>query len=141
MGRWAVFWLAAAVTAVAALALPACGGDDDDAGGDAGGSGGGTVPDDVVAIDDDPAEVDALDNSFDAPAIRVPTGTTVRWTNAGQQDHDVVPAGGDGWGVEADGFHPGDVYEHTFDEPGAYGYYCTIHGTADRGMIGVVVVE
>jgi plastocyanin len=99
-----------------------------------------TLPEEVVDVTGDPAEVVALDNTFDAEGIRVAAGTTVRWVNNGRQDHDVVAVQGD-WGAEVDEFHPGDAYEHTFAEPGTYNYYCTIHGTADRGMVGVVVVE
>ncbi len=101
----------------------------------------GTVPDDVVAVDTDPAEITALDNTFDERAIRVRAGTTVRWTNHGHQDHDIVPAEGRDWGVDAGDFGPGATYEHRFDRPGTYNYYCTIHGTAARGMVGVVVVN
>src|SRR5215207_4918866 len=131
--------------------LVACGGDGSDGGGLASGQDGGpattaaghpdvTLPDEVVAIETDPADVTAFDNSFEAAGIRVPTGTTVRWTNRGHQDHDVLAVEGE-WGVEVTGFHPGGTYAHTFDRPGTYSYYCTIHGTAARGMVGVVVVE
>jgi plastocyanin len=145
-----------AAVVVLGLGLGACGGDDDSAGGDrlsGGDQGAGAEPEgnggeeqppppeDVVDVDTDPADVRAIDNTFDAEAIRVPAGTTVRWTNRGRQDHDVVPAEGDAWGVPVEDFAPGAVYEHTFDQPGTYSYYCTIHGTAARGMVGAVVVE
>jgi plastocyanin len=144
------------VAAALALSVGACGGDDDGDGlasasettADAAGEGSGgssdpdvTMPDEVLPVTGDPAEVTALDNSFDAVGISVPAGTTVRWTNRGRQDHDVIPVEGDAWGAEVEQFHPGDTYEHTFAEPGTYNYYCTIHGTAARGMVGVVVVE
>jgi plastocyanin len=67
-------------------------------------------------------------------------GTTVVWTNRGRNEHDVLPAEGDGWGVEVEDFQPGDVYRHAFDEPGTYHYYCSIHGTTTEGMVGAVVV-
>ncbi|HEX6236038.1 MAG TPA: plastocyanin/azurin family copper-binding protein [Acidimicrobiales bacterium] len=94
-----------------------------------------------VVIDTDPAEVTALDNTFVDQVVQVSAGTTVRWTNQGRQDHDIAPVEPDGWGVEPDEFGPGDVYEYSFDEPGTYEYYCTLHGTAERGMIGTVIVE
>jgi plastocyanin len=140
-----------AVVAVVLVPLAGCGGDDDggdrlssssgESGGSGSGSGGGTVPEHVVAVDTDPAEVTALDNTFNDEAIRVHAGTTVRWTNHGHQDHDIAPAEGHGWGADVGDFAPGDVYEYTFDQVGTYNYYCTIHGTAARGMVGVVVVE
>jgi plastocyanin len=144
----------AAALLVAAAGVAGCGGDDDEASGlaaDGGagttaGVGGGdgpeiTLPDEIVAVSGDPAEVTALDNSFADVGISVPAGTTVRWTNRGRQDHDVIPVEGDAWGAEVEQFHPGDTYEYTFTEPGTYNYFCTIHGTAARGMVGVVVVE
>jgi plastocyanin len=145
-----------------ALATAACGGDD---GGGAGLSGGAqgdtesdtdssdvngsansdiTLPDEIVELTGSPAEVRAIDNTFDAEGVRVAAGTTIRWTNQGRQDHDVVPAGEtepETWGADLDEFHPGDTYEHTFTEPGTYNYYCTIHGTEAKGMVGVVIVE
>jgi plastocyanin len=145
-------WALAAVVAVVLVPLAGCGGDDgggdrlSSSSGESGASGasgesGGSVPEHVVAVDTDPADVTALDNTFNDEAIRVHSGTTVRWTNHGRQDHDIAPAEGRDWGAEVGDFAPGDVYEHTFDSPGTYNYYCTIHGTAARGMVGVVVVE
>jgi plastocyanin len=98
------------------------------------------VPDDVVVVDGPSAQVTALDNTFRVPDIQVKPGTTVTWTNKGRNDHDVRPAEGDAWGVGADGFMPGGVYSTTFDRPGVYHYYCSIHGTAASGMVGTVVV-
>jgi plastocyanin len=126
--------------------LAACGDDDDSAGGDAGlstsdGSTDDSVPEDVVVIDTDPAEVTALDNSFRPENIEVPAGTEVVWTNKGRNEHNVLHVDGDDWVVEVDDFQPGATYAHTFDEPGVYRYYCSIHGTSDAGMIGTIVVS
>src|ERR671910_126952 len=149
--------LAAALAGLllAGAALSACGGDDsgDDAGDGglsasdgaaAGGPDAGApdagAPDDAVVIATDPAPVSALDNSFTPEDIEVEAGTEVVWTNKGRNEHNALHVDGDGWGVEADDFQPGDVYSHTFDEPGVYRYYCSIHGSTDAGMIGTVVV-
>jgi plastocyanin len=114
------------------------GGGDDDGGDDDGGD----LPavDDAVVMEGDEVAVTSLDNTFRAPAIQVRPGTTVVWTNKGRNEHDVLPAGGDRWGVEVEDFQPGDVYRHAFDEPGTYHYYCSIHGTTTEGMVGAVVV-
>ena len=98
------------------------------------------APDDVVVIDGTTAAVQSLDNTFRPPNIQVQPGTTVTWTNDGRNEHDVLPVEGDAWGVEVEEFQPGDAYEHTFDEPGVYDYYCSIHGTTTAGMVGTVVV-
>jgi plastocyanin len=85
-------------------------------------------------------QVSSIDNNFRAENIQVAPGTTITWTNDGRNQHDVLPVEGDAWGVEVEGFQPGDDYEHTFTEPGVYHYYCSIHGTTTAGMIGTVVV-
>lgn len=116
----------------------ACGGDDD--------SGAEAIElEDVMVMEGAAVEVTALDNSFNHQNIQVAPGTRVTWENQGRQDHDIVRVddggGGEEWGVDRADFAPGDVYERTFDEPGTYRYYCSLHGTADAGMIGAVVVE
>jgi plastocyanin len=134
-----------------ALVLTGCGGDDDtaEADGDGGGLAGETdtggdpaeVPDDVVVMEGTAVTVPTLDNIFRPEAIQVAPGTTVTWRNDGRNEHDVLPVEGDEWGIEVEGFQPGDTYSHTFDEPGVYEYYCSIHGTTTAGMIGTLVVE
>jgi plastocyanin len=86
-------------------------------------------------------EVTTLDNTFVEEEVNVAVGTEVVWKNGGRNDHDIVPAvEGEGWGVDTEEFHPGDAYSYVFSEPGEYPYYCTIHGTADVGMTGTIVV-
>ena len=137
-----------ALLAAAGGAAACGGGDSEGTGGASGGDGDGLAsegdapepPDDVVVIDGTAATVQSLDNTFRAPDIQVEPGTTVTWTNDGRNEHDVLPVEGDAWGVEVDGFQPGDAYEHTFTEPGVYDYYCSIHGTTSAGMVGSVTV-
>jgi plastocyanin len=89
-----------------------------------------------------PVEVKALDNTFIDDEVDVEVGTEVVWKNGGRNDHDIVPVvDGESWGVGIDAFHPGDSYSYTFSEPGEYAYYCTIHGTADVGMTGTIIVK
>ena len=137
-----------ALLAAAGGAAACGGGDSEGTGGASGGDGDGLAsegdapepPDDVVVIDGTAATVQSLDNTFRAPDIQVEPGTTVTWTNDGRNEHDVLPVDGDAWGVEVEGFQPGDAYEHTFTEPGVYDYYCSIHGTTSAGMVGSVTV-
>jgi plastocyanin len=96
---------------------------------------------DVVAMDGSEVQVSALDNTFRVANIQVKPGTKIVWENKGRNDHDVLPVSGATWGVQPDGFAPGDVYSTTFDEPGVYRYYCSIHGTTEEGMVGAVVVS
>ena len=71
--------------------------------------------------------------------MEVAAGTEVVWTNVGRNDHDIEAADGS-WGVGKELFGPGETYSHVFTEPGEVTYYCTIHGTANAGMVGTVVV-
>ncbi|HRE03260.1 MAG TPA: plastocyanin/azurin family copper-binding protein [Ilumatobacteraceae bacterium] len=89
----------------------------------------------------------AQDNLFRAATTTVHVGDTVQFQNVGRNDHDVIPIDdSDAWGVAAADFTPGDVYEHVFDEPGEYAYYCSIHATNTPGvsplaaMVGTVIV-
>jgi plastocyanin len=85
-------------------------------------------------------DVQALDNTFRPERVEIAVGDEVVWTNGGRNEHDVLHVEGDDWGVTVDEFQPGDEYRHVFSEPGEYRYYCTIHGTAEVGMVGTVVV-
>jgi plastocyanin len=106
-------------------ALPGCG--DDGAG-------------PVELVEGVVAEIDSLDNTFRPGEVEVAAGTEVVWVNKGRNDHNVLPVEGDDWGVEVDDFAPGDTYIHRFTEPGSHPYYCSLHGTTTRGMVGTVVV-
>lgn len=83
----------------------------------------------------------ALDNSFRPEIVEVSVGDEVLWENRGRNEHDLLYVETGEWGVEASSFQPGDVYSRVFTEPGEYAYYCTIHGTAEVGMIGTVIVK
>lgn len=96
----------------------------------------GTVEANGIVVD-----VLARDNSFLPEEIEISAGTEIRWENRGRNDHNVLPADdASGWGVDVEGFGPGDVYSEVFDTPGTYPYYCSLHGTSDFGMIGTIVV-
>jgi plastocyanin len=89
--------------------------------------------------------VKAIDNKFEAPAIRIDPGVTVKWTNDGRNAHNITPAKasqdfGAKFGVGTESFASGKTYEFKFAKPGTYDYYCTIHGSATKGMIGKIIV-
>ena len=54
-----------------------------------------------------------------------------------------IPADPDeDWEIPVEDFKPGSEGTPVrFTEPGTYGYYCSIHGTANAGMIGSITVE
>lgn len=124
------------------LLAAACGNDDDPSVGGSGGGGSEAAGlEDVVVLEGDRIEVTAIDNTFRDQNIQISAGATVVWENDGAQDHNILPSGENGWGVDEEEFEPGDSYEWTFSQPGVYQYYCSLHGTEDAGMIGAVVVE
>jgi plastocyanin len=89
--------------------------------------------------------VAVLDNSFRPMSVEVAVGDTVVWENRGRNAHDVLSvdgtlADGTAWGVDSVDFGPDAIYSHVFAEPGEYRYYCTIHGTAEVGMVGTIIV-
>jgi plastocyanin len=130
--------VAVVLVALAVLA-GACGGDDDGGTDDPYGEivdlreqVSGAYPEVRVAV---------KDNEFIPRAIRINPGTTVEWVNEGRSDHNILRIEDlDGFGVETDDFAPGDSYEFRFDQPGVYRYWCSLHGTETRGMVGMVVV-
>lgn len=138
----------------AGLGLAGCGGGSGDGGSKAdkaatGGDGGlgnagegpsDDIPADTVKLAGKDVQVVALDNTFRAADIEVTAGTKVTWTNRGRNDHDILPTRGHAWGTAKAGFAPGATYTTTFDRPGVYHYYCSIHGTTAHGMVGTVVV-
>ena len=79
------------------------------------------------------------DNYFGKPGgetIHVSRGTTVRWTWAGANPHNVTVLRG------PSRFHSGTMttgsYSHRFTRAGTYTLYCTVHGASIMSMRVVV---
>lgn len=98
------------------------------------------------------------DFAFEPVTLTITTGQTVTWTNESDAGHTVtayegdIPdtaayfASGDFESESAARTHvseglvaSGDRYEHTFERPGTYEYYCVPHEST--GMVGTVRVE
>ncbi|MCU1372063.1 MAG: putative blue copper protein [Ilumatobacteraceae bacterium] len=85
--------------------------------------------------------VQARDNSFVKPYIEVSAGTKVDFTNKGRNQHNVVPVTEGAFAqIPSEAFQPKDQDAITFTVPGDYAYYCSLHGTPDKGMIGAIRV-
>jgi len=85
--------------------------------------------------------VQARDNTFVEPYIEVTAGTEVDFTNKGRNQHDVVPVVDGAFAeIPVDDFQPKDSGAITFTVPGDYAYYCSLHGTPTKGMIGAIRV-
>jgi plastocyanin len=140
-------------TLLVGVSLAGCSGSD---GGDGDGGGGGNSGSTTT--------VDMTDELvFDPEQVTVGVGETVVWENVGGVGHSVtayedeIPDGADyfasgGFDSEQaarDAYVPGDAdagdvlggesYEHTFETPGTYEYFCIPHESA--GMVGTVEVE
>jgi plastocyanin len=85
-------------------------------------------------------EIEIRDNVFDARFFRVDPGTRIVFTNRGANTHDVT--------ASAEGAFPKITKEALEDAPqalvldvaGDYPFFCSIHGTANFGQTGYVVV-
>ena len=79
------------------------------------------------------------DNRFDPQETRIQPGDTVVWNNQGARVHDVTSDRRGEFASER--MRPGNTYSKTFDEPGYYYYFCSVHGARRKvGMWGLVVV-
>ena len=81
-------------------------------------------------------------SSFQPRTARTDTGSTITWSNEGSTNH-TVNAGtltddGADWSFTSGTLEAGQTATRTFDDEGAFEYYCMVHGKAT--MCGVVVV-
>ncbi|WP_458187337.1 plastocyanin/azurin family copper-binding protein [Haladaptatus sp. NG-WS-4] len=81
---------------------------------------------------------------FEPAELSVSPGTTVKWEWE-SNTHNVIPESqpdGSSWkgtpGGESKTYDSGYTYEHTFDTPGTYEYFCAPHKSA--GMTGTIQV-
>lgn len=81
------------------------------------------------------ATVTLIDESFQPPTIEVAVGATVTWENIdADDDHTVTSTEG----LFNSGILPaGSAFEHSFEAPGAYPYFCAIHPEME-GTITVI---
>jgi plastocyanin len=81
------------------------------------------------------------DNTYDAKYFEVTAGTTITYENRGRVEHNLLPVTPGAFAsIEAEDLQAGDAQTLTFDEPGEYAYYCSLHGTKTKGMVGAVRV-
>ncbi|MCB0961773.1 MAG: cupredoxin domain-containing protein [Acidimicrobiales bacterium] len=86
-------------------------------------------------------EVQARDNNFVPPYIEISAGTEVDFSNRGRNQHNVLPVEDGAFkALETEDFQPGTSDAVTFSEPGVYPYYCSLHGTTTKGMVGAIRV-
>jgi plastocyanin len=87
---------------------------------------------------------------FEPATLSIQKGTTVTWRNTTGIIHTVtddpgkaankadaaLPSGAQPW--DSGNMNPGETFQHTFDTPGTYEYFCTPHEAA--GMVGSITV-
>lgn len=92
--------------------------------------------------------IDMLDNVFEPEVVRIEPGESVRFANVGLVPHNAIGIDRD-WstgltaGGEADALmDPGEEAIVSFDVPGVYDYFCSLHAAADgsSGMVGTILV-
>ncbi|MEJ2503615.1 MAG: plastocyanin/azurin family copper-binding protein [Gemmatimonadota bacterium] len=86
----------------------------------------------------DVVEVAASGVSFTPSELTIEPGTTVRWRNGDGVTHTVTPDGHSEWS-EATLGSSGAEFEHTFNTPGDFPYYCVPH--RGSGMTGSITVQ
>ena len=73
------------------------------------------------------------DNFFDPPQAAVEPGSTITWTNKGDEPHTVTADDGS---FDSGVLNPGDSYTVAFDGQGTVTYHCAIHPEM-RGSVTV----
>jgi plastocyanin len=82
--------------------------------------------------------VEMKDDFFTAGTVSVAPGTTVTWTNAGKNSHNVFAEDGS---FQSKNLSPGDTFSVAFSKQGRFAYYCSLHGDrGGKGMAGVILV-
>lgn len=79
-------------------------------------------------------------NRFQPANVTIPVGTTVTWRWVGGF-HDVTPTGNPAFTPSGNPVAPPHTFSQTFNTPGTYLYFCSVHGTPTAGMRGTIVVQ
>ena len=92
-----------------------------------------TAPPDFAAT---PATVKIINFAFSPANLTVAAGTMVTWTNTDDEPHTIASATADKPFMSA-GLDTNDSFAVTFDKPGTYTYFCSIHPQ----MTGTITVK
>src|SRR5580692_1357106 len=83
-----------------------------------------------------PDTVTIANFAFSPTPLTVAPGTKVTWNNKDEEPHTVTSADG-GKTFKSDALDTDDKFSFTFDKPGTYKYFCSIH----PHMVGTIVVK
>jgi plastocyanin len=74
---------------------------------------------------------------FSPATLTIKTGTTVTWMNQDGAPHQIASDPGSVVAFISESLENGASYQFTFNQPGTYSYYCTIHPS----MKGTIIVQ
>ncbi len=81
------------------------------------------------------------DNTFAPKYVKVSSGTKIVFDNKGRTPHNVIPSIDDQFeAIPVDELQPAEQATLVLDDAGEYPYYCSLHGTKTKGMIGGIEV-
>lgn len=94
-----------------------------------------TTPEGCVGVD---AKITITGMSFSPATVTIDPGQPVCWTWAGTLQHTIK--------ADDESFSSGNpasenTFQHTYTDPGSFGYYCQVHGSTTGGMRGRVIVR
>jgi plastocyanin len=81
-----------------------------------------------------PSVVEIHNMKFNPPTLSIAAGTKVTWINEDSSPHTVTDRGKV---FRSAGLDTKDSFSYTFDAPGEFTYFCTIHPM----MVGKIVVK
>lgn len=89
------------------------------------------------------ATIRVIDNDFTPKHLQVRKGTKVTFLEAGHNQHNVIPddPAAMNFSIPETELTLGSRHTFSFDKPGTYPYYCSLHATPTAGtMRGVITV-
>lgn len=82
----------------------------------------------------DNVEVTIENYEYTPPSVTIPIGTTVTWRNIDPIQHTATARDNE---FDSGLLGQNEIFSFTFNDPGEYEYYCTLHPY----MIGTIIVE
>lgn len=73
--------------------------------------------------------------AFSPATLTIKTGTTVTWMNKDGAPHQIASDPGSAVAFTSESLANGASYQFTFNQPGTYSYYCTIHPSMKATII------
>ena len=86
-------------------------------------------------------EIQVKDNYYEPKVFTVDPGTKVTFKNEGNNAHNVIPVQDGAFpAITTGNLDPGVSASITAPAPGEYRFYCSIHGSPNKGQRGAMIV-